>query len=707
MAQARFFICLNDEVFPGPPVDKRMSLGMLFYDLLTYPATPRGILAGVRDRDCSFYKLTPPLLSPGMALKGLEDACFKLNSRHGWTPVDSACCVQDLASVDCLSSFKHVCLVIETPQVSRAQAIKDLGDNYKALFQPLKIYVVNIKSWSMIDVVYNMNGGVFWHHGEQPNEKAVRDIVDALSRRREFDIEPSDTSSRFARDLDMVHTEFPVAFDLYFRKDSPRVKGSAELFGVYSLIRSSLRLKQSSHNSSSCYKGIALCPLFFQPPFCDSGVDSGIVLNMDFPWGFPIFIATHDGPVNWCRFTPSSDYSVTVKDFLCPFLLCIAAVRAVNVLKKPSNNRDLFVVAVYLMANMTAERYIIMQTSTGQVHVAQHDYNLVDVTDALEFLKAMFNLQDQMSEFANELDNSRGQREPYPESPTSLVPLLLLLVSERPRVEPRKTNHCGRSRKPLNSPEHLDRMHYRVDRFLPGFPHVAVISCESDPLEQGILKFTRRQSEVDVLQHLSKFTCEENHSIPGVQVWTLPSKGFVIYSCFGGSHFTNISKPDVHMWSAARQLVEGVAFMHSQGVAHLDIKPANVLVHPDSGRLTIIDYSISQFIKPDTKLHAVRGTEDYIAPEVTVKDAEYDPIRADLWSCGKTLEELIGCCRRSTEETSFLVGIVGQLMAGNPLARPMMSEVSKRIIAFECSTVKRPQSGRFAGSSLLCRDSEH
>ncbi|KAG6371976.1 kinase-like domain-containing protein [Boletus reticuloceps] len=247
-------------------------------------------------------------------------------------------------------------------------------------------------------------------------------------------------------------------------------------------------------------------------------------------------------------------------------------------------------------------------------------------------------------------------------------------------------------------------MHYRVDRFLPGFPHVAVISCESDPLERGILKFTRRQSEVDVLQHLSKFTCEENHSVPGAQVWTIPSKGFVIYSCFGGSHFTNISKPDVHMWSAARQLIEGVASIHNQGVAHLDIKPANVFIHPDSSRLSIINYNISQFVKPDTKLHAFRGTADYyIAPEVTVKHAEYDPIRADLWSCGKTLEEIDWLLSTTHKnETSFLAGTYCQLDDGadDPPARPMMSEVLKRTTTFESSTLKRPRSGQ---STLLDR----
>ncbi|KIJ58946.1 hypothetical protein HYDPIDRAFT_50427, partial [Hydnomerulius pinastri MD-312] len=88
----------------------------------------------------------------------------------------------------------------------------------------------------------------------------------------------------------------------------------------------------------------------------------------------------------------------------------------------------------------------------------------------------------------------------------------------------------------------------------------------------------------------------------------------------------------------AKQLVEGVAFMHRHRVAHLDIKPRNVLIPVHGGRLSIIDFSIAVFVQsPQTKFRGIVGTEGYIAPEVATPNARYDPIRADLWSCGKTL----------------------------------------------------------------------
>ncbi|KAF8554810.1 kinase-like protein, partial [Imleria badia] len=85
------------------------------------------------------------------------------------------------------------------------------------------------------------------------------------------------------------------------------------------------------------------------------------------------------------------------------------------------------------------------------------------------------------------------------------------------------------------------------------------------------------------------------------------------------------------------QLVEGVAFMHEHNVAHMDLKPQNVIVPVEGGHLSIIDFSVSSRVPgPDTTYSGVVGTEDYIAPEV--HKGNYKPMLADLWSCGKTLE---------------------------------------------------------------------
>ncbi|KIK25619.1 hypothetical protein PISMIDRAFT_32383, partial [Pisolithus microcarpus 441] len=84
-------------------------------------------------------------------------------------------------------------------------------------------------------------------------------------------------------------------------------------------------------------------------------------------------------------------------------------------------------------------------------------------------------------------------------------------------------------------------------------------------------------------------------------------------------------------------LIEGVAFMHAQLVAHMDIKPENIVIPTEGGHLSIIDFSAAIRLKSEKeKFRGIVGTTGYIAPEVERGDA-YKPIQADLWSCGRTL----------------------------------------------------------------------
>ncbi|KAH0834131.1 kinase-like domain-containing protein [Lanmaoa asiatica] len=123
--------------------------------------------------------------------------------------------------------------------------------------------------------------------------------------------------------------------------------------------------------------------------------------------------------------------------------------------------------------------------------------------------------------------------------------------------------------------------------------------------------------------------------------------------------------------------VEAVAFMHEHNVAHMDLKPHNVIIPPEGGRLSIIDFSVSIRVRsPDATYTGVVGTEDYIAPEV--REGWYKPMVADLWSCGRTLEELCSGCRPSVDCTTLLQ-ISRELMNQDPEARPKMPTVLERM----------------------------
>ncbi|KAH9894639.1 putative serine/threonine protein kinase [Xylariomycetidae sp. FL2044] len=99
------------------------------------------------------------------------------------------------------------------------------------------------------------------------------------------------------------------------------------------------------------------------------------------------------------------------------------------------------------------------------------------------------------------------------------------------------------------------------------------------------------------------------------------------------------------------QLVSGVSFIHSKGVAHRDLKPENVLMSED-GNLKLADFGMATMFeyKGQTKLSATMcGSPPYIAPEVlacgrdrrTSQVTKYAAELVDMWSCGVILFVLL------------------------------------------------------------------
>jgi serine/threonine protein kinase len=78
------------------------------------------------------------------------------------------------------------------------------------------------------------------------------------------------------------------------------------------------------------------------------------------------------------------------------------------------------------------------------------------------------------------------------------------------------------------------------------------------------------------------------------------------------------------------QLVEGVEYLHSEGIAHLDLKPENLLLGEDF-QLKIADFDFA-FRKGDASIRG-NGTANYRAPELISKNCQ-DPTQADIYSMG-------------------------------------------------------------------------
>ncbi|XP_060737627.1 obscurin [Tachysurus vachellii] len=105
------------------------------------------------------------------------------------------------------------------------------------------------------------------------------------------------------------------------------------------------------------------------------------------------------------------------------------------------------------------------------------------------------------------------------------------------------------------------------------------------------------------------------------------SQGLLEHMLLKGS----VSEREVRVY--IQQILEGVGYIHSMNILHLDIKTDNILmVSPDGEDLKICDFGFCQEIDPSRHQYSIYGTPEFVAPEII----HQEPVTTatDIWSVG-------------------------------------------------------------------------
>jgi serine/threonine protein kinase len=88
-----------------------------------------------------------------------------------------------------------------------------------------------------------------------------------------------------------------------------------------------------------------------------------------------------------------------------------------------------------------------------------------------------------------------------------------------------------------------------------------------------------------------------------------------------------------------KQILEGLSYVHTQGVVHRDLKPENLLLD-GNGRIKLSDFGVSRFVNSEGLVDTPCGSPYYLAPDC-VLGTSYDGRKSDLWSLGVTLYAML------------------------------------------------------------------
>ncbi|KAK6996507.1 kinase domain-containing protein [Favolaschia claudopus] len=95
--------------------------------------------------------------------------------------------------------------------------------------------------------------------------------------------------------------------------------------------------------------------------------------------------------------------------------------------------------------------------------------------------------------------------------------------------------------------------------------------------------------------------------------------------------YTRLTDTDIRHYTF--QLLLALDFVHSHGIIHRDVKPANVMIDHARRELRLIDWGLAEFYHPNVEYHVRVGSRHYKPPELLVGYKRYD-YSLDLWSTG-------------------------------------------------------------------------
>jgi len=170
-----------------------------------------------------------------------------------------------------------------------------------------------------------------------------------------------------------------------------------------------------------------------------------------------------------------------------------------------------------------------------------------------------------------------------------------------------------------------------------------------------VIKLLNRENPhfSELLQFHNQYTITKDLDFPGI-VCPLSLEVYrngyaLVMADFGGlslrEHLKNQPLAMQEFLIIALQMCDILHYLYQNRIIHKDIKPANILINPNTQKIKLIDFSIASLLPKETQTlvspNILEGTLAYLSPEQTGRMNRGIDYRSDFYSLGVTFFELL------------------------------------------------------------------
>ncbi|KAL5533570.1 hypothetical protein ACEPAG_30 [Sanghuangporus baumii] len=392
------------------------------------------------------------------------------------------------------------------------------------------------------------------------------------------------------------------------------------------------------------------------------------------------------------KFTPRSDLAVIDKLTSLPALICevdshvakkdrtrmilegVVACRQWRYVLPETLKEKNRVLALFINDDFVVELYLFHSDENYDVEIFQDGFFFGRREDSLRLSRILFNYRDKFLDIAGLAEQEKGGFLDNLVSDSNVLPSFT--TSTRKDTSSRRSRRSSKQPTLATIPEtHTVALLLSAEvqsllcpdgAYLEATEYESVAAVRTVGVSSKTLGFVKLMNKhelraFDAIRNsgsellLSRIVLPTKVvEVSGYSVAFLPFGGDALLYSWGLQ-----DGPAGHETEIAWDLLTIISRLHDLHIAHLDIKPTNILWDPSTRSIRVIDFDSSEKLDPNgsRKVKGVSGTSGYAAPEVELEVGhEYDPFLADAFSCGLVLSDVV-MSEKMTNEARFVCEI--------------------------------------------------